>query len=96
MQDNTSLGNFFSGQEFSIPMEQTLILLLILLVCIAFKKFKIGFIVAYFFLFYWAVISNSVNWFAMLEGSAFGMVFYLFGALALAMAGIMSVFQQNN
>ncbi|MZH13709.1 MAG: hypothetical protein F3742_02920 [Nitrospinae bacterium] len=64
--------------------------------CLFSGKYKMGLLLSYFFTFYWGFVSNQGHWLEMFGDNVTGLVLYLFSATAIALMGVISIFQENH
>lgn len=84
-----SITAFFQENSLNIPMEQVLFLVLVISVFMIIKKYKIGHMVAYFFIFYWVFIMQRSYFLDVLQNNPQGKISY--NILGLAMLIVMVV-----
>lgn len=95
MEMTNSLAQLYSGGSLSLPLEQVLLLIGISFLCLINGRHKMGFLLSYFFIYYWAIIMNRSYWLNLFEGSFAGMIFMIAVGLSFAMAGLLGVFQKE-
>jgi len=95
MEMTNSLSQLYSGGTLSLPLEQFVILIGISFFCLINGRHKMGFLLSYFFIYYWGIIMNRSYWLGLFEGSWAGMVFMIAVGLSFAMAGLLGVFQKE-
>ena len=60
------------------------------------RKYKTGLLLSYFSIFYWGFVSNRGHWLELFGDNGTGLVLYLFSATAIAMMGVISIFQEHH
>ena len=58
------------------------------------RKYKTGLLLSYFSIFYWGFVSNRGHWLELFGDNGTGLVLYFFSAAAIAMMGVISIFQE--
>jgi len=73
---------FMSDKEFSIPMWEVFLLMIVNSVCLLLGKHKTGLVVSYIFVFHWGYVFNRSNFVDLLGNMTWGMYIYtILGAL---------------
>ncbi|MBI4382886.1 MAG: hypothetical protein HY579_02495 [Nitrospinae bacterium] len=91
-----NIGGLFADRSFSIPFEQMVLILLVASVCLIFGRFKMGFLMAYGFLFYWVYIANRGFLMELMGGNPMGMIFYLIVGAAMGLTVFVGFLQENH
>ena len=76
----------FSGMEFSIPLWELVLLVVISSICLLLGKHKAGLLTSCFFMFYWVFIFNWAYFVDALGNATIG--FFLYCVAGFVMAGI--------
>ncbi|MEK9629608.1 MAG: hypothetical protein VW455_11385 [Nitrospinota bacterium] len=87
---------FFSQKVFLISFGQIGLMFLLCFFCLISGRYKTGLLFSYFFIFYWGFVSNRGHWISLFGDHGTGMVLYLFSATAVALMGVISIFQENH
>jgi len=87
---------FFSQKVFIISFGQIALMFLLCFFCLYSGKYKMGLLLSYFFIFYWGFVSNRGHWLELFGDNGTGLVLYLFSATAIAMMGVISIFQEHH
>jgi hypothetical protein len=89
MEPAKSFTEFFLDKDFSLPLWEVTILIVIVSTCLLAGKHKTGLLIAYFFLFYWTFIFNRVHIMELLGNTNWGA--YAFGTLGVIVAIIIVI-----
>mgnify|MGYP006928160620 CR=1 FL=1 len=86
----------FTQKVFLISFGQIGLMFLLCFFCLITGRYKTGLLMSYFFIFYWGFVSNRMYWMELFGGEGMGLVLYLFSAIAVALIGVISIFQENH
>jgi hypothetical protein len=89
MNTGISLLQFFSEKDFSVPVWEVALLILINSICILLGRYKLGLFISYFFVFYWGFMLNRPYFIDMLGNMTLGL--YLYAAAGVIMAFIIVI-----
>lgn len=89
------LYEFFSGNEFSIPLLEFVAFILFNSVCLLFARYKLGLIVTYCFVFYWGFIFNLNHFIDALKAVSWGMPLYVLSGVLMLIVVITSFLVQE-
>ncbi|MCX5802155.1 MAG: hypothetical protein NTU69_01250 [Proteobacteria bacterium] len=83
---------FFSDKDFSVPLWEVILLVLINSICLLLGRHRLGLIVSYLFVFYWGFIFNSTYFVNMMGYFAWGLYIYVISGLVMAIIFLISFF----
>ncbi len=89
MQAPSLIIEFFTGKEFSVPLWEVALLVVINSICLLLGRHRLGLIVTYFFVFYWGFILNRGLFTDMLGNMTCGL--YLYGSSGIALGAVFLV-----
>ena len=92
MESVISLLRFFSGKDFSVPLWEVILLVLINSICLLLGRHRLGLIVSYLFVFYWGFIFNSTYFVNMMDYFAWGLYIYVISGVVMAIIFLISFF----
>jgi hypothetical protein len=79
--------NFAATTEFTIPIVQIIFYMFSSALCFLFRKYKLGLMISFAFVFYWGFIHSSSSFVDMTGSMTLGFYAYLFsGFLIITMA----------
>ena len=87
--------NFFAQKVFIISFGQIGLIFLLCFFYLYTGKYKTGLLLSYFSIFYWGFVSNRGHWLELFGDNGTGLVLYFFSAAAIAMMGVISIFQEH-
>jgi hypothetical protein len=85
----------FSGREFSVPLWEVIIFVIIISLCLLLGKHRVGLLTSYCFVFYWGFFSNLNNFVNILDGFKWGMPLYVFSGFFMFLVALVGFFAQN-
>jgi len=83
--ETATLSDFLTSSEFSIPLGQVALLVVVTSLCLISGKHKLGLLTSFAFAFYWGFIFNRENFFNII-GDSTGL--YIYGFCGAAMLGL--------
>ncbi len=92
MESVISLLRFLSGKDFSVPLWEVILLVLINSICLLLGRHRLGLIVSYLFVFYWGFIFNSTYFVNMMDYFAWGLYIYVISGVVMAIIFLISFF----
>jgi hypothetical protein len=92
MEPVIGLLQFLSGKDFSVPLWEIALLVLINSICLLLGRHRLGLIVAYFFVFYWGFIFNSRYFLNMLGDLTWGLYIYVVLGIVMAIIFLIGLF----
>ncbi len=92
MKSVIGLLQFFSDKDFSVPLWEVILLVLINSICLLLGRHRLGLIVSYLFVFYWGFIFNSTYFVNMMGYFAWGLYIYVISGLVMAIIFLISFF----
>lgn len=96
MKDAMSLIDFFTGKEFSVPIWEVLLLVIINSFCLILGKHRLGLIVSYLFVFYWGFIINRGYFIDMLGNMTWGLYVYAILGVIMVIIAVVGFFIGHN
>ena len=84
--------NFSATMEFTVPVVQIIIFMFISTFCFLLRKYKLGLMTSFAFVFYWGFINSSSSFVAMMGSLTLGFFVYLFSGffiITLALVGFL-------
>lgn len=96
MDANKSFLEFFSGMEFSVPLWEVALLVVISSVCLLLGKHKLGLITSYFFMFYWGFVINRTYFVDTLGNATIGLYIYSIAGIVMAVIVITGFFVKSD
>ncbi len=84
--------NFSATTEFTIPVVQIIIFMFISTFCFLLRKYKLGLMTSFAFVFYWGFINSSLSFVDMMGSLTLGFFVYLFSGfliITLALVGFL-------
>lgn len=91
-----NLVDFFSNEEFAIPLGQVVIFVIINSFCLLFGKHKMGLLISYCFVMYWGFIFNQTYFIDILGKTSWGLSVYIFAGVAMFITIIIGYFQHKD
>ncbi len=86
---------FLSTQEFTIPVMQVVFYMFLSTLCFFLKKYKLGLMISYAFIFNWGFL-HSVSTFEKMAGKpTLGLLIYLVSGLGLAVLVVWGFFREE-
>jgi len=86
---------FLTTQEFTIPVIQVVFYMVVSTACFFFKKYKLGLMVSYAFIFNWGFL-HSVSTLEKMAGKlTLGLLVYLVSGLMLAVLVVWGFFREE-
>jgi len=92
MKAAASLLQFFSDKEFSVPVWEVALLVLINSICILLGRYKLGLFISYSFVFYWGFMLNRPYFVDILGNTTFGFFLYVVAGIVMAIIIIIGLF----
>lgn len=86
---------FLTDKEFSIPLGQVVIFVLLNSLFILFGKYKLGLLLSYCFVFYWGFIFNLKYFVNILGATTIGMPLYIFFGIMMLVLAIIGFFAEE-
>ena len=87
---------FLSTNEFSIPVGQIVSYMFISTICFLLKRYKLGLMVSYAYVFYWGFLHASINFVDMMGKPTPGLIIYLFSGLMMAVLVVVGFFRDES
>jgi len=84
--------NFSATTEFTIPVVQIIIFMFISTFCFLLRKYKLGLMISFAFVFYWGFMNSSSSFVDMMGSLTLGFFVYLFSGfliITLALVGFL-------
>ncbi|GAB4389757.1 MAG: hypothetical protein Kow0025_17140 [Thermodesulfovibrionales bacterium] len=86
--------DFLSDKQFSIPLGEVIIFVILNSLCILFGKYKLGLLLSYCFVFYWGFVANLRYFVNILGDTSYGMIGYIFFGIAMLLLAIVGFFTE--
>jgi hypothetical protein len=83
---------FFGDKDFSLPIWEITILIILVSACLILGKHKVGLILAYIGLFYWGFIFNRAYIVDLLGGATWAVYVYSAAGVVMAIMAILALF----
>ncbi|TAN45428.1 MAG: hypothetical protein EPN22_02705 [Nitrospirae bacterium] len=87
--------NFISDKDFSVPLGQIIILVILNSGCLLLGKYKLGLLISYLFVFYWGFSLNRAEFINILGQTHFGLYIYALSGIAMLVAAVIGFFQKG-
>ncbi len=76
---------FLAANEFSIPVGQIVSYMFFSTLCFLFKRYKLGLMISFSYVFYWGFINGSATFVNIVGNPTPGLLVYLFSGLMMAL-----------
>ena len=86
---------FLSTNEFSVPLMQVVSYMFCSTLCFFFRKYKLGLMISFGYVFNWGFLHASANFVDMLGKPTFGLFIYLGSGLMMAILVVTSFFRED-
>lgn len=86
---------FLSANEFSIPLIQVVSYMFCSTFCFFFRKYKLGLLISYAYVFNWGFLHGSMHFVDMMGKPTMGMFVYLASGLMLAVLVVIGFFREE-
>ncbi len=86
---------FLSTQEFTIPVMQVVFYMFLSTVCFFLKKYKLGLMISYAFVFNWGFLHSSATFANMAGKPTTGLFIYLASGLMMAVLVVIGFFREE-
>ena len=86
---------FLTTQEFTIPVMQVVFYMFLSTACFFFKKYKLGLIISYAFIFNWGFMHSAAYLIDMAGKPTLGLLVYLFSGIMLAFLALWGFFREE-
>ncbi|QPJ66487.1 MAG: hypothetical protein G3M78_14205 [Candidatus Nitrohelix vancouverensis] len=90
----TTFSSFLNSSEFSIPLGQVILFVVVSSICLMLGRHKLGLLVSFCFAFYWGFVFNRETLVDML-GHSTGLYIYAFCGLAMIGLALISFSQER-
>ncbi len=88
--------NFSATMEFTIPVVQIIIFMFISTFCFLLRKYKLGLMISFAFVFYWGFIHSSSSFVDMMGSPTLGFFVYLFFGFFIITLALMGFLQEKD
>jgi hypothetical protein len=92
MESMSSLQEILIGEQFSVPLWEVVIFVLINSICLLMGRMKMGLLISYSFIFYWGFILNMNHFSSVLNETTWGMTIYAFAGFLMFLVALISFF----
>ena len=86
---------FLSATEFTIPVGQIIFYMLFSTFCFLFRKYKLGLMISFAFVFNWGFIHSSVNFIDMVGRPTLGLFVYLISGILITVLALVGFFHEE-
>lgn len=90
-----SIWEFLNDKNFSVPLGQLVVFVVINSFCLLFGKYKLGLLLTYCFVFYWGFLFNKDYFVDMLGNTTWGLYIYAISGIAMSVTAIVGFFQES-
>jgi hypothetical protein len=87
---------FFSGNEFTVPLWEVIAFVLFISACLLFGRHRLGLLGTYCFVFFWGFIFNLNKFVDTLGSSTWGVPVYALSGVFMLLIAIIGFFAQNS
>lgn len=87
--------NFSANTEFTIPVVQIVCYMFISTLCFLIRKYKLGLIVSFTFVFYWGFLHSSSSFVNMIGNLTMGYYLYLFSGFLIITLALVGFLQEK-
>ena len=88
--------NFSANTEFAIPVVQIICYMFISTLCFLIRKYKLGLIVSFTFVFYWGFIHSSSSFVDLVGNLTLGYYLYLFSGFLILTLTLVGFLQEKD
>jgi hypothetical protein len=92
MDTLSSILEFLSSKELSVPLGQVILFVLVNSLCLLYGRYKLGLLVSYCFVLYWGFIFNFKYFTDLLGNTTFGMPIYVFSGVVMLVLVVIGFF----
>ena len=86
---------FLSTNEFVIPLMQMVSYMFISTLCFFFRRYKLGLMISFAYVFNWGFLHNSANYVNMMGEPTIGLFIYLASGFMMAFAVLIGFFVEE-
>jgi hypothetical protein len=86
---------FLSTNEFTIPLGQVVSYMFFSTLCFFFRKYKLGLIVSFGYVFNWGYLHGSANFVDMMGKPTLGLFVYLASGLIMSVLVVIGFFREE-
>ena len=86
---------FLSTQEFTIPLAQVVFYVFFSTLCFLLKKYKLGLMISYAFVFNWGFLHSTATFVIMAGKPTTGLFVYLASGLMMAVLVVVGFFREE-
>lgn len=90
-----SIWEFLNDKNFSVPLGQLVVFVVINSFCLLFGRYKLGLLLTYCFVFYWGFLFNKDYFVDMLGNTTWGLYIYAISGIAMSVTAIIGFFQES-
>ncbi len=88
--------NFSATTEFTIPIVQIIFYMFLNTFCFFFRKYKLGLMISFAFVFYWGFIHSSSSFVDMMGSLTLGFFVYLFSGFLIITLALVGFLQEKD
>lgn len=90
-----SIWEFLNDKNFSVPLGQLVVFVVINSFCLLFGRYKLGLLLTYCFVFYWGFLFNKDYFVDMLGNTTWGLYIYAISGIAMSVTAMVGFFQES-
>ncbi len=83
---------FLTAKEFSVPVWEVILLVVINSICLLLGRHRLGLIVSYLFVFYWGFIINKGYFIDLLGNMTWGLYVYAISGVLMVVIAVIGFF----
>ncbi len=95
METLGTLLDVISGKEFSVPLWEMILYIVIMSLFLLFGKYRMGLLTSYCFVFYWGYFSGMANIGDSMDIPAWGMTVYILSGFLMGIVAIVGFLVQG-
>ncbi len=88
--------NFSATTEFTIPVVQIIFFIFFSTICFLLRKYKLGLMISFAFVFYWGFIHSSSSFVDMMGSLTLGFFVYLFFGFLIITLALVGFLQEKD
>lgn len=90
-----SIWEFLNDKNFSVPLGQLVVFVVINSFCLLFGRYKLGLLLTYCFVFYWGFLFNKDYFVDMLGNTTWGLYIYAISGIAMSVTAMVGFFRES-
>ena len=88
--------NFSANTEFTIPVVQIIFYMFFSTLCFLIRKYKLGLMISFTFVFYWGFLHSSSSFVDMIGNLTLGYYLYLFSGFLIISLALVGFLQEKD